>query len=145
MPKKMSKGERINITDLAMNWAIIEPRKRYKTATDYAYYLEKDFRRCYEQGKKDQAKEDQKLIDIDTHQQNILRKELESRMMSDRRSEQYAYERGKERGEKIGEPKAYVEVWEYLKEKSEDVEYEFYSFVKWLEQRIKELKEVKNG
>ena len=53
MPKKMSKGERINITDLAMDWAIIEPRKRYKTATDYAYYLEKDFRRCYEQGKKD--------------------------------------------------------------------------------------------
>ncbi len=53
----MTKDKKLNMVDLAMDWAIVEPRKRFKTATDCAYYLEKDFRRCYEQGKKDKEQE----------------------------------------------------------------------------------------
>lgn len=49
-----AKCDKLNMSDLAMDWALVEPRKRFKTATDYAYYLEKDFTKCYEQGKKDE-------------------------------------------------------------------------------------------
>jgi len=158
MPKKMSKGERINITDLAMNWAIIEPRKRYKTATDYAYYLEKDFRRCYEQGKKES------LLLCDAEKKALskseirLKKELKKLGISDNLLLLYEMEinaRGIYQGEKNKELYAkqkQIELLEkVLKELDKDT-FGFYEYQndrdrqkleRWLEQELKKLKEVK--